>query len=177
MPLVVTCFGTIEHLNTFVPLVNALLELGRRGGTVFLSVPNDVFGEVTDSHHETTWGAGGLAELRQMLPADHVVARQVPLEGSAIVQPGQRFAPPDIVAHDRQVPPPIAFLLAWGPGVADLGPCSVASPSDTLGRRVSEAQREVDVRHLRKAALEVGRLSLRVAELEAELNLFADHAV
>lgn len=168
-PLVVTCFEVIEHLPTFVPLVTTLLELGRHGATVVVSAPNDAFSGVTNPFHVTSWGSSSVAELRQMLPADHVVAHQVSLEGTAVAVPGQPLAAP-LLAPDGQFDvPPLAYLLAWGPAAAALGPCSVTSVSDTLAHRVWESQRDVDNRYFRAAAGDAERLLQRVAELEAEL--------
>lgn len=169
LPLVLTCFEVIEHLPTFVPLVTTLLELGRRGATVVLSAPNDAFSGVANPFHVTTWGSSSVAELRQMLPADHVIAAQVSLEGTAITRPGHPLAAPLLPPDDQREVPPLAYLLAWGPAADSLGSCSVAAVGDTLGHRVWESQRDVDNQYFRTAAAQTERLSARVAELEAEL--------
>jgi hypothetical protein len=50
--------------------------------TVSLSVPNDAFWSIENPFHHTMWGEGAFEELRRLLPADHVVARQFALQGS-----------------------------------------------------------------------------------------------
>ena len=47
-----------------------------------LSVPNDAFWPIESPWHQTMWGEGAFEELRRLLPAEHVVAKQVPLQGS-----------------------------------------------------------------------------------------------
>ncbi|MGH2822861.1 MAG: methyltransferase domain-containing protein, partial [Thermoleophilaceae bacterium] len=79
----ITCFEVIEHLSSFVPLVELLVDLSEsRGFTVALSVPNDAFWSIENPFHHTMWGEGAFDELRRLLPADHLVARQFALQGS-----------------------------------------------------------------------------------------------
>src|SRR5947209_6990423 len=64
---VVTCFETLEHLQTFPPLVALLSELGEQHDfTVFVSVPNDAFWSLENPHHPTMWGEGSFEELRSL---------------------------------------------------------------------------------------------------------------
>src|SRR4051794_14700842 len=78
---VVTCFETLEHLQTFPPLVSLLSELAEQHGfTISLSVPNDAFWSLENPHHPTMWGEGSFEELRTLLPADHLVVRQLVLQ-------------------------------------------------------------------------------------------------
>jgi 2-polyprenyl-3-methyl-5-hydroxy-6-metoxy-1,4-benzoquinol methylase len=96
---VVTCFEVIEHLETFVPLVEMLESL--KGATVIMSVPNDAFWATENPHHKTMWGEGAFAELQSLLPEGHTVAPQVQLTGSAI-------------ALDEDGCVPTHFLASWG---------------------------------------------------------------
>src|SRR3954452_23422368 len=62
----ITCFETIEHLATFVPLVELLTELSEQHAfTVVASVPNDAFWSIENPHHQTMWGEGSFEELRR----------------------------------------------------------------------------------------------------------------
>src|SRR4051794_19566092 len=54
---VVTCFEVVEHLATFVPLLEALVERTDRITTI-LSVPNDAFWAIDNPHHQAMWGEG-----------------------------------------------------------------------------------------------------------------------
>src|SRR4051812_9051454 len=112
---VATCFEVIEHLESFVGVVELLVELAtERDFTVVLSVPNDAFWPIESPWHKTMWGEGSFEELRRLLPADHVVIAQVPLQGSALIPAGS--APADagsfaargdgIASH---------FIAAFGP--------------------------------------------------------------
>jgi len=139
---IITCFEVVEHLETFVPLLEALVELAGAGWTVVLSVPNDAFWSLENPYHHTMWGEGAFEELRRLLPADAVVARQVPLDGSQLVVDG------DVASLD--VPPvsprpdavPSHFVAAFGPGAAGLQSRALAIASDLDGRRRWERQRE-----------------------------------
>jgi hypothetical protein len=89
----------IEHLETFVPLVEMLESL--KSATVILSVPNDAFWATENPHHQTMWGEGAFAELQSLLPTNHTVAQQVGLNGSAI-------------GEDDDGRVPTHFLAVWG---------------------------------------------------------------
>ena len=54
-PRTVTCFGAIEHLETFVPLVELLTGLARdHDATAIVSVPNnDAFWAIENPYHQT----------------------------------------------------------------------------------------------------------------------------
>jgi len=141
-PGAITCFEVIEHLETFVPLVEALIELSAAGWTVVLSVPNDAFWALENPYHHTMWGEGAFEELRRLLPADAVIARQVPLDGSHLVL--ETF---DGVLEVPAIQPrpdavPSHFLAAFGPQAGLLASRALAIPSDLDGRRTWERQRE-----------------------------------
>ena len=65
----VTCFGVIERLATFSPLLDALIAGAGEGVTVVLSVPNDAFAPDPETDRKSVWGPGAFEELRRLLPA------------------------------------------------------------------------------------------------------------
>lgn len=169
-PLVVTCFEVIEHLPTFGPLISFLRDVGRAGATVVLSAPNDVFSGVQNPFHVTAWGASTVSELVQLLPEDRIIATQISLEGTAIIAEYEGTIPASAPRPIVELPPPLAYLVAFGPLIAHLGPVAVTAVSDSLTRRVWEAHRESDANYFRWAAAEVDVLRARIVELETELT-------
>src|SRR3954454_4742376 len=82
---VVTAFGVIDVVDGFAALVEALIEAAaERAVTVVLAVPNHAF-VAPCGEARTSWDAGAFAELRSLLPDDHVVLHQVAMRGSALV--------------------------------------------------------------------------------------------
>jgi hypothetical protein len=167
---VITCFEVVEHLKTFVPLIGTLIELSEGGWTVLLSVPNDAFWALENPYHETMWGEGAFDELRRLLPADAVVAHQVPLDGSHIVIEG--------ASGELQLPPvtpradaiPSHFLVAFGPRAAALVARALAIPSDLDGRRTWERQRESNLAVLEAELTELRAAVQQSSEEIARLN-------
>ena len=145
----VTCFEVVEHLPTFVPLLELLTELAAgHGHTVVLSVPNDAFWAIENPYHLAMWGEGAFDELRRLLPAEHVVARQVPLAGSAVVV-GDGDAPPlqppaVAVGADRV---PSHLLAAFGPRAGELHAAAHVTALDLQGQRRWERERESQLAH------------------------------
>jgi len=166
-PRAITAFEVIEHLTTFVPLVELLSELAEQGeATVVLSVPNDDFWAIENPFHATMWGEGSFAELRSILPEGAVVASQLALQGAAVVpegQDGQRIDVPIEPSAEGAVP--THFLAALGPQAAALSVHAGVAQTDLDARRAWERQREADL-----AYMEV--LHRRVAELQAENDTF-----
>lgn len=145
----VTCFEVIEHLETFVPVLELVLELTASDGyTAVLSVANDAFWAIENPYHQTMWGEGAFEELRRLLPVDHVVARQAPLAGSAIVVeegPAELDVPPVRVEADRV---PSHFIAAFGPRARELASGALAAAIDLDGQRMWERQREAQLAFL-----------------------------
>lgn len=143
----VTCFEVIEHLATFVPLLELLVELSQKHGvTAFISVPNDAFWAIENPHHRTAWGEGAFDELRRLLPEGHVLARQVALQGSCVVRDSGK----DPSAYDLRVEVPAAgvpthFLAAFGPRAGTLAGGAAATAVDLCEQRRWERQRESDL--------------------------------
>lgn len=115
-PRAITCFETVEHLSTFVPLLNLLTTLANTNETtVLISVPNDEFWAIENPHHVTTWGEGAFAELKSLLPKEHVIAHQTSLAGSSILtnqhEEVDSWQAPEL-AFSRV---PTHFLAGFGP--------------------------------------------------------------
>ena len=170
-----TCFETIEHLETFVPLVVLLAELGEQHGfTVVLSVPNDAFWALENPYHRTMWGEGSFEELRRLLPADAVVLRQVELRGSALVAHEDERDVRVAVSPDGV---PTHFIAAFGPGAERLAPGARVTQADLDDQRRWERQREADLgylpgvqRHVRWTSEEFADWRRYIHELETELG-------
>jgi hypothetical protein len=142
---VATCFEVIEHLERFGGVVELLVELAAdRDFTVLLSVPNDAFWPIESPWHTTMWGEGSFEELRRLLPAEHVVLEQVPLQGSSIAPEGTiAVEPPGFVVRDDAVAS--HFIAAFGPRCRELGGRSTAAQADLMAQRRWERQREANL--------------------------------
>lgn len=164
----VTCFETIEHLADFGPLVGWLAALAADRASVILSVPNDAFWSLRNPFHRTTWGDGAFEELRRLLPADVLVARQLPLHGS-VLQPlgGDVEATRRLDVRIRSAAVPTHFVVAFGAGAAGLEPVARTEQLELAERRAWERQRDADLAWLRQ----------RVQDLEYETRKLRDEAV
>lgn len=153
----VTCFETIEHLTTFAPLVELLVELAANADcTVVASVPNDAFWAIENPHHATSWGEGAVEELRSLLPAGHVLAHQVALQGSALTRAADE-ATREVAEVAIAQGVPSHFVLAFGPRADALGAGPRVVQADPSAQRRWERQRESDLAYA----------EARIAELEA----------
>ena len=161
----VTCFEVIEHLETFVPLVVALIDLAAKGATVVLSAPNDAFWALENPYHHTMWGEGAFEELRRLLPPDTVVARQVPLNGSHLVVEGDAgpLTMPPVAPRTDAVASHL--LCAFGPRAGLLASRALAVPADLDAQRTWERQRESNM----------AVLQAEFAVVEAEREEFRQH--
>jgi len=149
-PRAITCFEVIEHLQTFVPLVEMLSELAEAGeATVLLSVPNDDFWALENPFHESMWGEGSFEELRSLLPDGAVVAQQLALQGSAVVpegHDGEQVTVP--IRPDAEGAVPTHFLAAMGPQANLLTVHAGVAQTDLDETRRWERQREADLAHM-----------------------------
>jgi hypothetical protein len=168
----ITCFECIEHLDSFVPLVSKLVELAERHAfTVVLSVPNDAFWAIENPHHHTVWGEGAFEELRTLLPADHLMLRQVVLQGSALVRGDD--ADPELRPADVELEPggvPSHLLVAFGPERERVGPKAAVAQVDMEEQRRWERQREADLSMLKDYGTEIGAMSKELAEYRAYIH-------
>ena len=163
---VITGFEVVEHLGTFIPLVELLNELADRF-TVILSVPNDAFWSLENPYHKTMWGEGAFEELRSLLPEGHVVIHQVVLQGSAtaVLEPDRAELAVPVGADAAGVPS--HFLVAYGPRASELRPTAAVAQTDIDEHRRWERQRESDLAFLSTdVRVMAARLDERTAELE-----------
>jgi SAM-dependent methyltransferase len=166
-PRVITCFETIEHLESFVPLVEALAELSEEEGfTVVASVPNDAFWSIANPHHLTMWGEGAFEELRRLLPAGVVVLRQVQLQGSAVVHEGE---PDDRTVAVSADPGgvPSHLVVGFGPETSRLTPGARVVQADLEEQRLWVRQRESHLAYLEQ---EAGQLRAEVQSMSREME-------
>jgi 2-polyprenyl-3-methyl-5-hydroxy-6-metoxy-1,4-benzoquinol methylase len=141
-PRALTCFEVLEHVRDLAAVVELLVELAvEHATTVVLSVPNDAFWAIDNPYHETTWSAAAFAELRAMLPADHVFAEQVPLRGSRMtVQDATPDDPAGVEAHEGAVPS--HFIAAFGPAARAVRGGAAIFEADQRGERDWTRRRE-----------------------------------
>jgi 2-polyprenyl-3-methyl-5-hydroxy-6-metoxy-1,4-benzoquinol methylase len=171
---VATCFEVVEHLEQYTGVVELLVELAaERGFTVVLSVPNDAFWPIESPWHATMWGEGAFEELRRLLPADHVVAKQVPLQGSSIVPEGtEALEPPGFTALREAVPS--HYVVAFGARCREIVPSSAVAQTDLAAQRRWERQREANLAfyedRIQWAQREFGEWRGYMNELETRLG-------
>jgi hypothetical protein len=141
---VVTCFEVLEHLAVFVPVIEWAGELAReRGATVVLSVPNDAFWSIENPHHQTKWSEGAFEELRQLLPPEHTLLRQVALAGSAIVDWDAALEHyPLAVDAGGEATIATHFVVAFGPRHEQVSKAALAVQASMLDQRQWERERE-----------------------------------
>lgn len=153
---VITVFDTVEHLRSFVGLVELLDELAEEhGATVVVGVPNDAVAEESDAGRPTTWGEGAFAELASALPAGHTVWHQLAVRGTAVVPAGSEGLHEGVVAVGDDVAP-VAYLAAFGPRAGDLRPDVSLVQADTGAERAARRALDSELEYLRArvAALE-----------------------
>jgi hypothetical protein len=168
----ITCFEVIEHLTSFVPLVDTLVELAENHGfTVALSVPNDAFWSIENPFHHTTWGEGAFEELRRLLPQDHVVAHQFALHGSLTWIDGGQHEHPTIKLEPPAGTTPTHFLVGLGPGAARLAGAAAVGPADLVEERRWQRQRESDLAFLQSLEAQLSEWRAYIHELEGRLGL------
>lgn len=141
---VVTCFEVIEHLATFLPLVEWCGRLARDANVTFaISVPNDAFWSIENPHHQTMWSAGAFDQLLRLLPDQRTVMRQVALSGSAIVAAqGQREAHEIVAVAGGPDAVATHFIAAFGPRHAEVAGGALAVETDLLAQRRWERERD-----------------------------------
>jgi SAM-dependent methyltransferase len=159
---VVSCFEVVEHLPSFVALLEWSGALAREGKATFaISVPNDAFWSIENPYHVSTWSEGAFEELRRLLPAEHTLLRQVALSGSALCEwEGTRERHELAVEVGGQEAVATHFIAAFGPRHGELRTGALAAQTDMLEQRRWERQRESNV----------ALAEQRVAELQAELE-------
>jgi SAM-dependent methyltransferase len=173
---VVTCFEVIEHLSSFLALLewsNGLVQEHR--ATFVLSVPNDAFWSIRNPHHLTAWGEGAFEELRRLLPAEQTVLRQVALSGSAFTSWDSTSRREDLAVEvGGEGTVATHFIVAFGSRHDELGHGGLVVQTDTLEQRRWERQRENDMALMQKVArehkAEVEGLDVTILEQREELR-------
>jgi hypothetical protein len=144
----ITVFDTLEHLPSFVALVELLGRLAEEhGATVVLGVPNDAVADA-DGGRTTTWGEGAFAELTSALPEGHVAWHQLAVRGSALVPAGHEGRHEGAVAVDAGAAP-VAFLAAFGPRAGELTPGVWLAQADPGAERSARRALEGELEYLR----------------------------
>jgi hypothetical protein len=147
----------LQQLADFTPAVELLLGLGETA-TVVLSVPDDAAGGLDDPHRRSAWSAGAAEELRRLLPAGAIAARQVPVRAAAIVPAGVDAESAGLgsvaIGADHTS---AHHLLAFGPAADRLVPVALARAADLDAERADARRRESDLAYL----------EARLAQLEA----------
>lgn len=168
----VTCFEVVEHLPTFLPLLDLLKELtADRAFTAVLSVPNDAFWSIENPFHTTMWGEGAFEELLRLLPNDRVIAHQFALQGSIAVAEGIEASPETVGVEAPLAAIPTHFLVAFGPGATGLGRAADVAEADLLEQRRWERQRESDLAHMQATQDRLADWRAYIHELEGKLGL------
>jgi hypothetical protein len=172
----VSCFEVVEHLGTFLPLLEWAGALAHQGAATFvMSVPNDAFWAIENPFHTGCWGEGAFEELRRLLPGEQTILRQVALTGSATMSW-------DYGIEDHELSVRVGgggtvathFIAAFGPRHHELSRGALAVSTDQLEQRRWERQRESNLAfaETRLAALDAEREEWRayIRELEQELG-------
>jgi SAM-dependent methyltransferase len=173
---VVSCFEVVEHLSTFLPLLDwAGMLVRERNATVVISVPNDAFWSIQNPHHLTAWSEGAFTEFRGLLPAEHTLLRQVALTGSALLDwdaAPRRHELTIQVGGDWAVA--THFIAAFGPRHREVWHGALAVQTDQLEQRRWERQRESDAAVAQEVAsaqrAAVKAQDLTIARQEEELR-------
>jgi hypothetical protein len=144
---VVSCFEVVEHLSTFVPLLQWASTLARNGQATFvMSVPNDAFWSIANPYHLAKWGEGAFEELRTLLPPEHTLFHQVALTGSALVDWNASEATHELTARvGGEGATATHFIAAFGPRHHELSRGALVGETDMLEQRRWERQRESNV--------------------------------
>jgi SAM-dependent methyltransferase len=168
----ITCFEVVEHLTSFVPLVEMLVEMVERHRfTVALSVPNDAFWSINNPFHHTMWGEGAFEELRRLLPEDHLVAHQFALQGSLTRLEGEHESPEMIEHEVPATATPTHLLVGMGPAAARLRGAAAVGAANLVEERRWQRQRESDLAFLQALEGQLSEWRKYIHELEGRLGL------
>jgi SAM-dependent methyltransferase len=168
----ITCFEVVEHLTSFVPLVEMLVDLVEHHDfTVALSVPNDAFWSINNPFHHTMWGEGAFEELRRLLPEDHVVSQQFALHGSVVRVDGEAGSPQTVDLEAPEGGTPTHLLVSIGPGASLLSGAAAVREADLVEERRWQRQRESDLAFLQALEGQLSEWRKYIHELEGRLGL------
>jgi hypothetical protein len=154
--LLVTCFGTLDRVRSFVALVDLLGELAEGGATVVLDVPDDAFAGRAGGPR--IWGLSAFEELRRLLPSEPVMARQIALAGSAVVPAGEEREALDLAPVTPGDQVATHLIAAFGPNAGGLVATAHAEPADRAEARRRSRERDADLAYFEaKVARAEGR--------------------
>lgn len=154
---VIACVGVLERLASFAGVVHTLVALStERGATVVLALPNDAAADRAAGGRRSVWSEGAVAELRGLLPADHVAFDIVALRGAAFVPTGATAELVVGVDIDACAQAPAGFVLAFGPRAHRVQASAAVGSADLSAERDHERARtaELEVLRARVAALD-----------------------
>lgn len=141
---VVTCFEVVEHLATFLPLLEWSTRLAHEHRVTFLmSVPNDAFWSIENPHHRTIWGEAAFEQLLSLLPPERTVLRQIALMGSAVVGVEGAEEPYELtVSAGGSGTVSTHLIVAFGSKHAEAVGQALVTQADQLSHRRWERERE-----------------------------------
>jgi hypothetical protein len=145
---VIACVGVLERLASFAGVVHALVAAAERQATVILALPNDAVAEAATGERRSVWGDGAVAELRGLLPTDHVAFNLLALRGAALVPVGAEVGVNVGVEATRAVAP-AGFVLAFGPQAQQLQAAASVVAADLTAERSHERARTAELEVLR----------------------------
>jgi len=154
---VIGCVGVLERLGSFAGVVHTLVALAaERQATVVLALPNDAAGDGAEGGRRSVWSEGAVAELRGLLPEDHVAFDLVALRGAALVPASGSAELTAEVDIGPGAAAPAAFVLAFGPRAPRLAAAAAIAAADLSAERARERTRtaELEVLRARVAALD-----------------------
>ena len=154
---VIAVAGVLERLASFIGVVEALVALAvERQATVVLAVANDAVTDAAAGERRSAWGEGAVAELRGLLPADHVALHVLALRGAALVPADAAVEVGVSVDADARAAVPAAFVLAFGPRAQRLQATAAVATADLSAERAHERARtaELEVLRARLAAVD-----------------------
>ena len=158
---VIACVGVLERLAGFAGVVHALVALAaERQATIVLALPNDAVADVAAGERHSVWGEGAVAELRGLLPHDHVAFRLLALRGAALVPVGTEVGV-DVHVEATRAVAPAGFILAFGPRAHQLQAAAAVVAADLTAERAYV--------RARTAELEVLRARLAIFEARPQL--------
>ena len=154
---VIVCAGVIERLASFAGVVHALVALAsERQATIILALPNDASADAPAGGRRSVWTEGAVAELRGLLPSDHVCLHVLALRGAALVPAGDAAEVDVTVDADARATAPAGFVLAFGPRAQRLATAATVAATDVSLERARDRARtaELEVLRARVAALD-----------------------
>ena len=143
-----TCFEVVEHLSTFLALLEWSAQLAREHARDVRHQRSQrrVLVDPESASTQPSWGEGAFEELCRLLPPEHTLLRQVALGGSAARDGSRRRR--DTSSRSRSAAKATVathFIAAFGPRHASCWRGALAAQTDMLEQRRWERQRESEL--------------------------------